>query len=104
MYFFNFKPLNVELIPICHLLALLGAHHILHVSRIRVNLQRSEARIMGKIGLNQSLIHIHHTPCAFLFAPRELCSQEKLFLGIKNSGGHPSPLPPSDAYAFRFAS
>jgi hypothetical protein len=23
--------------PICHLLALLGAHHILHVSRIRVN-------------------------------------------------------------------
>jgi len=30
------NPLNVELNPICHLLALLGAHHILHVSRIRV--------------------------------------------------------------------
>jgi hypothetical protein len=29
--------LNAELIPICHLLALLGAHHILHVSRVRVN-------------------------------------------------------------------
>ena len=29
--------LNAELKPICHLLALLGAHHILHVSRIRVN-------------------------------------------------------------------
>ena len=28
--------LNAELNPICHLLALLGAHHILHVSRIRV--------------------------------------------------------------------
>jgi hypothetical protein len=28
---------NAELNPICHLLALLGAHHILHVSRIRVN-------------------------------------------------------------------
>jgi len=27
-----FKGLN----PICHLLALFGAHHILHVSRIRV--------------------------------------------------------------------
>ena len=27
-----------ELNPICHLLALLGAHHILHVSRIRVNI------------------------------------------------------------------
>jgi hypothetical protein len=31
------NPLNAELNPICHLLALLRAHHILHVSRIRVN-------------------------------------------------------------------
>ena len=31
------NPLNAELNPICHLLALLGAHHILHVNRIRVN-------------------------------------------------------------------
>jgi len=30
------KPLNAELNPICHLLALLGAHHILHVSGIKV--------------------------------------------------------------------
>jgi hypothetical protein len=30
------NPLNAELNPICHLLTLLGAHHILHVSRIRV--------------------------------------------------------------------
>jgi hypothetical protein len=29
---------NAELNPMCHLLALLGAHHIIHVSRIRVNL------------------------------------------------------------------
>jgi hypothetical protein len=27
------NPLNAELNPICHLLALLGAHHILHISR-----------------------------------------------------------------------
>jgi hypothetical protein len=32
----RFNLLNAELNPICHLLALLGAHHILHVSRIRV--------------------------------------------------------------------
>jgi hypothetical protein len=32
------NPLYAELNLICHLLALLGAHHILHVSRIRVNL------------------------------------------------------------------
>ena len=31
------SPSNAELNPICHLPALLGAHHILHVSRIRVN-------------------------------------------------------------------
>ena len=33
-----FNPLNAELYPIWHLLALLGAHHILHISRIRVNI------------------------------------------------------------------
>jgi hypothetical protein len=32
----TFNPLNAELKPICHVLALLGAHPILHVSRIRV--------------------------------------------------------------------
>jgi len=30
------NPLNAELNPICYLLALLGAHHFLHVSRIRI--------------------------------------------------------------------
>ena len=30
------NPLNVELNPIRHLLALVGARHIVHVSRIRV--------------------------------------------------------------------
>jgi hypothetical protein len=34
----NINPLNAELNPICHLLALLEAHHIFHVSRIRVKL------------------------------------------------------------------
>jgi hypothetical protein len=33
---FGLNPLNTQLNPICHLLALLGAHPILHVSRIRV--------------------------------------------------------------------
>ena len=32
-----FNPLNAKSNPICHLLALLGTHHILHISRIRVN-------------------------------------------------------------------
>ena len=34
----SFNPSNHELNPICYLLALLGAHHFLHVSRIRVKL------------------------------------------------------------------
>jgi len=32
----SINPLNAELNPICYMLALLGAHHFLHVSRIRV--------------------------------------------------------------------
>jgi hypothetical protein len=34
------NPLNTELNPICHLLALLEAHHILHVSRIWLTFTR----------------------------------------------------------------
>ena len=34
----GWNSLNPELNPICYLLALLGAHHFLHVSRIRVKL------------------------------------------------------------------
>jgi len=37
-------PLNAELNPICHLLALFGAHHILHVSRIRVKIEIEKYR------------------------------------------------------------
>jgi len=36
VWIFFFNTLNSQLNPICHLLALLGAHHILHVSRVRV--------------------------------------------------------------------
>jgi len=38
IYYTYFNPLNPELNPICYLLALLGAHYFLHVSRIRVKL------------------------------------------------------------------
>ena len=36
------NPLNTELNPICHLLALLGAHHIFHVSGLKVNIRFSQ--------------------------------------------------------------
>ena len=34
--FVPINPLNAELNPTCHLMALLGVHHFFHVSRIRV--------------------------------------------------------------------
>jgi len=43
--------LNAKSNHICHLLALLGAHHILHVSRLRVNTDTSSAF--------QNLVGIH---------------------------------------------
>jgi len=43
--------LNAELIPICHLLALLGADHILHVSRIRVNIVVEHIRVMRSVNI-----------------------------------------------------
>jgi hypothetical protein len=55
------NPLNAELHPICHLLALLGAHHILHVSRIRVNLccKVVYAGILNTyVNISQILFHV----------------------------------------------
>jgi hypothetical protein len=52
-----FNPLNAQLNPISHLLALLGAHHILHVSRIRVNLLNSE---LNPICHLLALLGAHH--------------------------------------------
>jgi hypothetical protein len=40
LFIIRLNHLNAELNPTCHLLELLGAHHILHVSRIRVNLRQ----------------------------------------------------------------
>ena len=46
------NPLNAELNPICYLLALLGAHHFLHVSRIRVK----------SLTLRQLMSYIYEAP------------------------------------------
>ena len=46
------NPLNAELNPMCCLLALLGAHHFLHVNRIRVK----------SLTLRLLMSYIHGTP------------------------------------------
>ena len=54
------NPLNPELNPICYLLALLGTHHFLHVSRIRVKsltLRRLMSYIHGAPILDVSRSH-----------------------------------------------
>ena len=54
------NPLNPELNPICYLLALLGAQHFLHVSRIRVkslNLRVLISYIYGALILDVSRSH-----------------------------------------------
>ena len=45
----NINLLNAELNPICHLLALVGSHHILHVSRVRV---KENIKTSAKEGLD----------------------------------------------------
>jgi len=49
LLFKAFNPLNAELNPTCHLLALLGSHHILHVSRIRVNISSVNLKMASSI-------------------------------------------------------
>ena len=54
------NPLNPELNPICYLLVLLGAHHFLHVSRIRVKsltFRRLMSYIYGALILDVSRSH-----------------------------------------------
>ena len=57
----RFNPLNPELNPICYLLALLGAHDFLHVSRIRVKLLTFR-RLMSYIYMEYPfLMFLDHT-------------------------------------------
>jgi hypothetical protein len=56
------NSLNTELNPICHLLALLEAHHILHVSRIRIKgtvIKWHGSRISPIHDINRNIQHLH---------------------------------------------
>ena len=71
-----FNPLNAELNPICYLLALLGAHHFLHVSRIRVKsltLRLLMPYIYGAAILDVSRSHNDAAPSVGL-----LCTSDQL--------------------------
>ena len=51
--------MNAELNPICYLLALLGAHHILHVSRVRVKVLSAS----GQMRARTHYLFIQHPGC-----------------------------------------
>jgi hypothetical protein len=51
----NINPLNAELNPICHLLALAGAHHFVDVSRIRV---KAERQLSAPLPVKKELKHV----------------------------------------------
>ena len=57
------NPLNAELNPICHLLALLGAHHNFHVSRIRVNPLNAKLNPICHLLALLGAHHILHVSC-----------------------------------------
>jgi hypothetical protein len=65
------NTLNAELNSICHLLTLLGAHHILHVSRIRFKTAFCQA------------IHRHSKPFAKFRFPTEFYLRNHFCWGMK---------------------
>ena len=69
-----FNPLIAELNPICHLLTLLGAHHILHISRIRVNNPCSKKVLRSSRKISDILI---------LFKKKIVISRE-IFIKVPN--------------------
>jgi hypothetical protein len=71
-------PLNAELNPICHLLALLGTHHILHVSKVRVNVYKFVAAPVrrGKCLRNR----IFGTDCTNWVLPSIIHCLESIYL------------------------
>jgi hypothetical protein len=79
-----FNPLNAELNPICHFLALLGAQHIFHVSRIRVQrLNRSDHACCCAV-----MNHIEHH---LLWASKTLIlasEESESDLGMNHIGHH----------------
>jgi hypothetical protein len=68
------NPLNAKLNAICHLLALLGAHHILHVSRLRLNWQaHSSLLVQFTVKSSHTILHmcsstVHTTTCVMWFS------------------------------------
>jgi len=72
----NVNPLKAELNPICHLLALLGAHYILHVSRIRIKLHYCmEKNLLLNFALKPG--NSAHCSCYIFYIPKSTLQYPK---------------------------
>ena len=77
------NPLNAELNPICHLLALLGAHHILHISRIRVKVIDAPIQVPNVFELAVSFKFLSFSSqICLLFVPEMSASIPSYFVQI----------------------
>ena len=75
---YTFNPLNAELNPIRHLLALIGARHIVHVSRIGVNSLdyaiRSKDRLsVQRIRVKYRAEYVHNRTVQLYIHRRNIC-------------------------------
>jgi hypothetical protein len=57
----SINPLNAELNPVCHLLALLGAHHIQHISGIRVKDSHEVGKVVFWIPIDREQTSSYHS-------------------------------------------
>jgi len=84
----GFNPLNAELKPICHFLALL-AHHILHVGRIRVNSAFKELNSALDGGERLTSRRRHLNPAAHStldwVVPRESAGEEDIYCTYRDT-------------------
>jgi len=59
-----FNTLNAELNPVYHLLALLGAHPILHISRVRVKVQMKRFPLIFNLNSGKMKYCFFQSDCA----------------------------------------
>ena len=71
------NPLNAQLNPNCHLLALLETHHILHVSRIRVNPLNAQLNPICHLLALLEAHHILHVSRMRVKVHQEHCANHK---------------------------
>jgi hypothetical protein len=78
----NINPLNAKLNPICPLLTLFGAHHIFHVSRLRVNDVTKSTLVMYIPSNSISWFsYTSHSCCTSINVPTYLICIGSVFLG-----------------------